>query len=415
MILTFKIKLNLTEEQKDIITLMSKESAILYNYFLNQLQEQYKKDKTYISFYTQQKELKNYKTEYLTFDLKKEILNLLHNNYKSFFILSKKNKNLYPQPPKFRNTNYFFTLSFIQDFIIKNNKLILSYLNRKKIEVNLNYVEPIKNLTCKRFKTKESNIKQLKIHKKNNEYFASIIYEKQEEIQKDTTNVLSIDLGKKNLLTVYDVKNNTGIIFNSFYLNKNQKFYDKQIDKLKSLKSKKEKNSIKHKQLLNKIKKLQSKKKTQNCLILHKITKDLSNQNKTIVVGELDDLKNNIKTNIKSINRQMQNNWNLQTFIHLLEYKTKLKGNQVIKVDEAWTSKKCCKCNSINHNLTLKDRQYICKCGLNLNRDINGAINIYKKFKGDYNTPVDIDSITISEKFDWCHINQMNKSIPFIL
>ena len=415
MILTFKIKLNLTEEQKDIIALMSKESAILYNHFLNQLQEQYKKDKTYISFYTQQKELKNYKTEYLTFDLKKEILNLLHNNYKSFFSLSKKNKNLNPQPPKFRNTNYFFTLSFIQDFIIKNDKLILSYLNRKKIEINLNYIKPIKNLTCKRFKTKESDIKQLKIYKKNNEYFASIVYEKQEEIKKDTTNVLSIDLGKKNLLTVYDVNNNTGIIFNSFYLNKNQKFYDKQIDKLKSLKSKKEKNSIKHKQLLNKIKKLQSKKKTQNNLILHKISKDLSNQNKTIVVGELDDLKNNIKTNIKSINRQMQNNWNLQTFIHLLEYKTKLKGNQVIKVDEAWTSKKCCKCNSINHNLTLKDRQYICKCGLNLNRDINGAVNIYKKFKGDYNTPFDIDSITISEKFDWCHTSQMNKSLSFIL
>jgi putative transposase len=371
MILTFKIKLNLTEEQKDIISLMSKESAVLYNYFLNQLQEQYKKDKTYISFYTQQKELKNYKTEYLTFDLKKEILNLLHNNYKSFFSLSKKNKNLNPQPPKFRNTNYFFTLSFIQDFIIKNDKLILSYLNRKKIEINLNYIKPIKNLTCKRFKTKESNIKQLKIHKKNNEYFASIVYEKQEEIKKDTTNVLSIDLGKKNLLTVYDVKNNTGIIFNSFYLNKSQKFYDKQIDKLKSLKSKKEKNSKKYKQISNRILKIRSKKKTQNNLILHKISKDLSNQNKTIVVGELDDLKNNIKTNIKSINRQMQNNWNLQTFIHLLEYKTKLKGNQVIKVDEAWTSKKCCKCNSINHNLTLKDRQYICKCGLNLNRDIN--------------------------------------------
>lgn len=30
-----------------------------------------------------------------------------------------------------------------------------------------------------------------------------------------------------------------------------------------------------------------------------------------------------------------QNNWNLQTFTHLLEYKCKLKGNQVIKVNEA--------------------------------------------------------------------------------
>ncbi len=50
----------------------------------------------------------------------------------------------------------------------------------------------------------------------------------------------------------------------------------------------------------------------------------------------------------------MQNNWNLQTFIHLLEYKNKLKGNQVVKVNEAWTSKTCCKCGNINHDLDFK-------------------------------------------------------------
>jgi putative transposase len=415
MVLTFKIKINLTEDQKSIIDLMSEESTNLYNYFLNKLQIQYQLDKTYVSYYDQQKELKNYKTKYLIFDSKKEVLSNLHYNYKSFFKLSKHNKNLNPKPPSFRGSNYFFTLNFNQGFIIKNDKLIISYNNRKKIEIKLNYIKPIEKLTCLRFKTKQSDIKQLKIYKKNNEYYASIIYEKQENIIKSIDNILSIDLGKKNLLSVYDVKNNIGLIFSSKYLNKNQKFLDKQTDQLKSKKNKKQKDSRKYKQISSKLQKIQSKKKTQTNLILQKITKDLSNQNKTILIGKLDNLKNNIKTPIKSINRQMQNNWNLQTFIHLLEYKNKLKGNQVIKVNEAWTSKKCCNCNNINHNLTLNDRQYICDCGVNLNRDINGAINIYKKFKGDYNTPLDINSIKISEKFDWCHANQMNKSISFIL
>lgn len=415
MILTFKIKLNLTQDQKSIMDLMSEESINLYNYFLNKLQNQYQIDKSYVSYYNQQKELKNYKTEYLTFDAKKSILSNLHYNYKSFFKLVKNNQKLNPNPPSFRGTKHFFTLNFVQDFIIKDNKLIISYNNRKKIEIKLNYIKPIENLTCLRFKTKQSDIKQLKIYKKNNEYYASIIHEKKESKFKNSNDILSIDLGKKNLLSIYDVKNNVGLIFNSKYLNKNQKFLDKQIDYLKSKKNKKQKDSKKYKQINNKLQKIQSKKKTQTNLILQKITKDLSNQNKTILIGELSDLKNNIKTPIKSINRQMQNNWNLQTFIHLLEYKNKLRGNQVIKVNEAWTSKKCCNCNNTNHNLTLNDRQYICDCGINLNRDINGAINIYKKFKGDYNTPLDINLIKISEKFGWCHINQMNKSTSFIL
>ena len=71
----------------------------------------------------------------------------------------------------------------------------------------------------------------------------------------------------------------------------------------------------------------------------------------------------------------------------------------------------CCKCGSINHDLDLSDRQYICDCGNNLNRDINGAINIYKQFMGDYNPP--FETLVVSERFDWCHINQMNKNYKF--
>jgi putative transposase len=105
----------------------------------------------------------------------------------------------------------------------------------------------------------------------------------------------------------------------------------------------------------------------------------------------------------------MQNNWNLQTFTHLLEYKCKLRGNQVVKVNEAWTSKTCCKCGSINHGLTLDDRQYKCTdCDNDINRDINGAINIYKQVRGDYNPS--FETLTVSERFGWCQVNQMNKN-----
>ena len=410
MLLTFKIQLRLTDEQLIVINTMSNDGRMLYNCFLGKLKEQYDKDEKFISYYTQQKELKDYKSDFLTFDAKKEILRTLHNNYSSFFKLIKHNKDLNPKPPKFRGKDYFFTLSFTQDFIIKENILKISYSNYRKLDIKLNFIEPIKDLKCLRNKTSESEIKQLKIYKQNNSYFASITYEKKEDKLKDIdkNKVLSIDLGKKNLLSVYDVENNKGIVYSSKHLSKNQKFLDKRIDELKSLKDIKKKDSRKFKQIKNKLNTVYSKKKTQTNLTLQKVTKDLSNENKTILIGELTNLKKNIKSNFRSLNRQMQNNWNLQTFIHLLEYKCKLKGNQVIKVNEAWTSKTCCKCGSINYDLDLSDRQYICDCGNNINRDINGAINIYKHFMGDYNPP--FETLVVSERFDWCHINQMNRN-----
>lgn len=415
MLLTFKIQLNLSDEQQAIIDNMSNDGRMMYNHFLGKLKEQYEKDNTFISYYKQQKELKDYKCEYLTFDVKKEILRILHNNYSSFFTLVKKDKDLNPKPPKFRGKDYFFTLSFTQDFIVKENVLKISYSNYRKLHIALDYIAPIKDLICLRNKTKESEIKQLKIYKQDNKYFASITYEKKEDILKniDTNKVLSIDLGKKNLVSIYDVENNKGIVYSSKYLSKNQKFLDNRIDELKSIRDIKKKNSRKSKQINKKLKKIYSKKKTQTNLTLQKITKDLSYQNKTILIGELTNLKKNIKSNFKSLNRQMQNNWNLQTFTHLLEYKCKLKGNQVIKVNEAWTSKTCCKCGNINHDLHLTDRQYICDCGNNINRDINGAINIYKHFMGDYNPPIDFSNLLESERFDWCHINQMNRNYKF--
>lgn len=412
MLLTFKTQLKLTKEQEILIDSLSDEGRMLYNHFLGKLRDRYEKTGDFVSYYIQQKELKDYKCDFLTFDVKKEILRCLHNNYSSFFQLVKKNKELNPKPPRFRSKNYFFTLSFTQDFILKDRCLKISYSNRRNLEIPLDYTEPLGDLVCLRLKTK-SQIKQLKIYKENNNYFASLVYEKEEKPIKpiDPNRVLSIDLGKKNLLSVYDVETNTGTIYSSKHLSKNQKFLDQRTDELKSLRDTKKKGSRKSRQIGKKLRKILSKKRTQTNLILQKVSRDLSKSGKTILIGELTNLKKNIVSDYRKLNRQMQNNWNLETFTRLFEYKCKLEGNQVVKVNEAWTSKTCCKCGSINHDLILSDRQYICDCGNDINRDVNGAINIYKQFVGDYNPP--FETLSVSERFDWCHINQMNRNYKF--
>ena len=65
-------------------------------------------------------------------------------------------------------------------------------------------------------------------------------------------------------------------------------------------------------------------------------------------------------------------------FIQILEWVARKNGSIVVKVDR-WlhSSKACHLCGTVNTNLTLTDRRWICEgCGATLDRDTNAAINI---------------------------------------
>lgn len=65
-------------------------------------------------------------------------------------------------------------------------------------------------------------------------------------------------------------------------------------------------------------------------------------------------------------------------FRNMLAYKTELYGSLYVEVPRFFPSSKLCSnCLQINHNLTLKDRVFICPCcGTILDRDVNAAINL---------------------------------------
>ena len=65
-------------------------------------------------------------------------------------------------------------------------------------------------------------------------------------------------------------------------------------------------------------------------------------------------------------------------FLDMLEYKAKLKGKLLIKVDKWYPSSKMChKCGSINEKLIMSTREWTCvDCGTKHDRDVNAAINI---------------------------------------
>ena len=52
-------------------------------------------------------------------------------------------------------------------------------------------------------------------------------------------------------------------------------------------------------------------------------------------------------------------------------------------VNEAYTSKTCSSCGEIKYNLGSSKTFHCCQCGMIMDRDFNGARNIYLKYMGE--------------------------------
>lgn len=67
-------------------------------------------------------------------------------------------------------------------------------------------------------------------------------------------------------------------------------------------------------------------------------------------------------------------------FLRIQQHQCAKVGSQVHQIDRFFpSSKKCHACQCINHDLELKDRTWICKCGMFHQRDKNAAINIHNE------------------------------------
>ena len=68
---------------------------------------------------------------------------------------------------------------------------------------------------------------------------------------------------------------------------------------------------------------------------------------------------------------------NLYLLRMMIERKAQEAGIEIKFADRFYpSSKKCSSCGRIKSDLKLKDRTYRCECGLELDRDLNAAINL---------------------------------------
>jgi putative transposase len=110
---------------------------------------------------------------------------------------------------------------------------------------------------------------------------------------------------------------------------------------------------------------------------LHKVTKQLIDENQVIVMESLA-VKNMMK-NHSLAGAIADCSWSV--FNRMLEYKAQWYGREVRRLDRWFPSSKTChECGWVNQGLRLKDRTWVCGgCGAAVDRDLNAAKMILKQ------------------------------------
>ncbi len=203
-----------------------------------------------------------------------------------------------------------------------------------------------------------------------------------------TDGIVAFDLGIKTLATGYTDQGR----FYHIGGFKGYRWYNKQLDKIRSKRDKCKKQSRRYLHLSRVYKRVAEQKRRKQHDCLHKashliagtlaeravVIGDLSQRQMVIKQREEETPKDRRKRHIR--NRMVYNDWGLYGFVQMLAYKCLRFGKALHIIDERDTTRTChvCKCKK---DMPLWVRTYRCaNCGLVMDRDENSAINIYQRF-----------------------------------
>jgi putative transposase len=399
---TYTIRLFPNKPQVEQLNELSSLRNELWNKLIDFEQESYELNKSIRHNYDLDKEItelrKNSNLSKLNSKACQRISKEVYSSYRGFFELIKKDKTAKP-PYKIEDINKFHTIVFNQSgWVVNSNELIT--INK----IKLNYKSHL-DLT-------KLDIKEIRIKFVNNKWLCDIVIQEgliYENIITQENKILAIDLGLKRLGTGVDNKGNQIIITNKS--KKISKYYLKQIAKVHSKLSNKNNGSRKYKKLKKTINKLYNKKNKQVKYTLHVQSKQLLNMNyKTIVIGDLSvkKLMNNDENKYKKISKSFAMS-NLNMFIELLKQKSFKYKTDILKQNEQYTTQT----NSLTgkqfkDKINLSDRTVKLSDNIEIDRDLNAAINILNKYFNNHLAlmaePLDLSNVIHN-------FNIMNKSL----
>jgi len=195
--------------------------------------------------------------------------------------------------------------------------------------------------------------------------------------------VIAFDLGIKTLATGV---NEQGRMYHIGGF-QGARWYNKQLDTIRSKRDKCKKKSRRYIHLSRVYKRVSEKKRQKQRDSLHKASHLISHKlvESTVVVGDLSQRQMALKEQRKEQpnrhkNRAVFNEWGCYTFVQMLLYKCQLYGKDLKIISERDTSKTCSACGN-KQDMPLWKRTYHCEnCGLVMDRDENSAHNILTRF-----------------------------------
>lgn len=365
MILSKKVRLYPSELQEEKLWKSVGTARYIYNWTLAKQDENYKNGGKFIPDGELRKELTQLKKTELNWlnevsnNVAKQAVKDACNAYKRFF------KGL-SDKPKFKSKKRS-KKSFYNDnekLKVKENKL-----------VNIEKVGWIKTNEQIPIGVKYSNPR---ISYDNKYWYISVGIE-QEEIQEELIDVsLGIDLGIKDLAICSDrrVYKNINKTYEVRKTEKRLKRLQKQVSR-KYEKNKEGKEYVKTKNIIKLEKQIQQiHRKLANIRnnYLHQVTTSIVKTKPYRIV--IEDL--NVKGMMK--NKHLSDAIRKQGFYEFkrqLEYKCKFRGIELVIADKFYPSTKTCShCGNIKKDLKLSERIYKCKCGFEIDRDLNASINL---------------------------------------
>jgi putative transposase len=391
MYLTQKIRIFPALEQAQVLWRLSEKCRLIYNFALEERMENWKAnrekskdEKTYINYQFQQNQLPALKKQYPEYKwvyskVLQSTLKKLDANFKSFFALWK-NGHTDARTPHFKGNKYFTTLCYNQSgFKLKGNQITFSHKHPSKtpLTFQLGFMIPVDNIV----KQVELYLDALK------RWFVSITYQIEEKEYVDNGKYQAIDLGISNIASAVNLDS-------KFVQIKNRRadlFWKKKLAEVQSKRDHCKKYSKKWKRYNHKFISMKRKMSSQMKDFQHKISKQIVENTKanTIIVGDLEvkhmaKKKNTTKSPRqnkanKTLNHSLQNTGSMGRFLQFLTYKARKIGKRIIKIDESYTTQTCCKCG-LKKKRSLSERTIFCNCGNQLDRDLNSAVNIMKKY-----------------------------------
>lgn len=304
---------------------------------------------------------------------------LLHEVY---FRLDKAMKAFYrrvkagekPGFPRYRSRHEFFTLCYPAMYLkVEGDRLILPTGGKGE--------KAYPNITARLTEVPPEHFREVAITRDARGYYsASFVYDQPEQPTQGQ-GVIAFDLGIKTLATGV---NEQGRVYHIGGF-KGSRWYNKQLDKIRSKRDRCKKKSKRYIRLSKVYKCVSEKKRNKQRDSLHKASHLISHKlaASAVVVGDLSQrqmvTKQHQERN-KHLNRSVFNEWGCYTFVRMLVYKCALYGRAFHQISERDTSKLCSRCGC-KQPMPLYKRMYRCEnCGLVMDRDENSAHNILARF-----------------------------------